>query len=130
MDDLVQWLRAMLDDDEQIARRATARQPGGESWVYGSEGVRASSGLGVATRAVPVHGEHIARHDPARVLREIEAKRRILNEIVPRMNQMDDQLEAEFGTPSNPDPYESENLLRLLALPYADRPNYREEWAP
>lgn len=70
-------------------------------------------------------GPHIARHDPARVLAECEAKRRIVEE-----------YEANFW----PDPGDREALtdassaaspaamIRLLALPYADHPDYREEW--
>lgn len=49
---------------------------------------------------------HIARHDPARVLAECEAKRRIVDESRSRL------------------------AMRLVALPYADHPDYREEWKP
>lgn len=51
---------------------------------------------------------HLIHWMPPRVLAEVEAKRRIL-----------DAYEDETGY-----------LLRLLALPYADRPGYREEWRP
>lgn len=137
MVDLVQWLRAQLDEDERIARAVEDRSaPWDGQWMAdGNSAVRTLNGHVLFYRhderpLKPGLTEHVARHDPARVLREIDAKRRIIDEIVPRMNQMDDQLEAEFGTPRNPEPYESGNLLRLLALPYADRDGYREEWAP
>ncbi len=47
-------------------------------------------------------GRHIARHDPARVLRECEAKRRIV---------------------------EGHKTLRALASVYSDHPDYDEAWA-
>jgi hypothetical protein len=59
------------------------------------------------------YAEHIARWDPARVLAEVNAKRRILDEAVRLMS-----YDGEF------------QFLELLALPYADRPGYREEWRP
>ena len=49
---------------------------------------------------------HIARHDPARVLAECDAKRRI----VERRNHLDGPT------------------LRALAAVYADHPDWREEW--
>lgn len=59
---------------------------------------------------------HIARWDPARVLAEVDAKRRILDwAIVWRDRDC---------APWNAD------CIRLLALPFADRPGYREEWRP
>lgn len=74
-------------------------------------------GIGVAT--------HIARHDPARVLAECEAKRAIV------------ELHADAGgctTCTDGDylglvddwPCET---LRLLTRPYVDHPDYREEWS-
>lgn len=55
------------------------------------------------------HLEHIARHDPARVLAECEAKRRIMT--------MDFE---RYG--------EQVELLYMLALPYAGHPDYEEAW--
>lgn len=131
--EIVEFLTACLDEDERIARGA---DPG--PWKSESLGRHDQAAIKLAaptsliqfdgSRAA-ANGMHVSRHDPARVLREINAKRRIIDEIVPRMNQMDDQLEAEFGTPRSPEPYESGNLLRLLALPYSDRDGYQEEWA-
>lgn len=151
MDDLVQWLRAQLDEDERIARAASEyAEP---VWRLDEDGATVlwwppephvadkerEKGLPVVSdrwrgQTIESSGHriapHVAEHDPARVLREIEAKRRILAEIVPRMNEMDDQIDAEFGSPSVPIEYESEKLLCLLALPYSDRPGYREDWRP
>jgi hypothetical protein len=109
VDDLVTWLRAQLDDDERAARAV--------------EGIR-----------MPWYFDHIdeaARPlvdlalDPARVLAEVDAKRRLLD------------LHPYAGLLSAPESCESCVVipgpcptLRLLALPYADRPGCRPEWRP
>lgn len=44
---------------------------------------------------------------------------------------MDARIDGEWGVgASDPAERESMALLRLLALPFADRPGYREEWRP
>ncbi len=121
MDELVEWLRAQLDEDERIARSAT---PG--PWVankheYGAE-VYTESGEGVALDhdAGGVgwgDADFIAANDPARVLREIDAKRRIIGRINSHSAVMGwDEVHGD--------------LLRSLALPYADRHGYKESWRP
>jgi hypothetical protein len=73
------------------------------------------------------NAEHIVRWDPARVLREVEAKRRILDEYaaVKRLLELtdenaDDRKELRYRA----------FVVRLLAAPFSDRPGYRQEWAP
>lgn len=66
--------------------------------------------------------EHMAAWDPARVLAECEAKRRVISLCQLDFNDDDEPIflggygEAYWDT------------LRLIALPYVDRPGYREEW--
>ena len=56
---------------------------------------------------------------PARVLAECDAKRRIV-ELADRDDNWRYGMHSEaIG-----------EVLRLLALPYADHPDYREEWRP
>lgn len=146
--ELVDFLRARLDEDEQVARGTTTpldwhQGPGDDDpeWV-GDEMVlmwppefhtpyeqdKHWRGLTADPAGLAAH---IVRHDPARVLAEVEAKRRILDKVVPQMNDMTDQIHAEFGVgPMDPSTYESLDLLRLLALPYADHEAYRQEWKP
>lgn len=66
-------------------------------------------------------GLHIARHDPARVLAEVEAKRRIVEGAPSNGGVFDD--DAPDGI--REDPWW---VLRHLASVYADHPDYREEW--
>lgn len=69
-------------------------------------------------------GGHIIRHDPARVLREVEAKRVLLADyerfVAERRRMMG-------GWDSYPEP--SPVLLAFAAV-YADHPDYLEAWRP
>ncbi|MEV7796295.1 DUF6221 family protein [Streptomyces sp. NPDC087512] len=86
MDDLVQWLRAQLDEDERIACAADD-SPGEVDliWKYQPEdelGGKVVTGRGAdiiydVTTGV---GEHVAEHDPSRVLREVENDREMLRQ--------------------------------------------------
>lgn len=89
MSELVAWLRAQLDEDERLARAATRSGGGGEDddgvWSpaeAGPWGEARVEGIGITIYDegghTPEQAGHIARHDPARVLREVEAKRRIM----------------------------------------------------
>lgn len=134
---LPEFLLARIGEDEAVARAAT---PGPWRWAEDpkdgmqSETVRThfddddptseswptdviyATGMHTEgfVRVEPGDREHIARHDPARVLAECEAKRRMV-EMIP-------------GMPADWD--DRDYLLRLLALPYADHPDYDPEWKP
>lgn len=114
MDDLVRWLRAQLDEDERIAWDACGP---GNRWEVADSGASVSQEDRDAA--------HIARHDPARVLREIDAKRRLLA----RYEELLTASKKEGLIGDVTEEYQ-DFLLRLLALPYADRPGFREGWAP
>lgn len=61
---------------------------------------------------------------PARVLSGVEAKRRILNDLIPKIAHADELVDREWG--SNDDC--AGNLVRLLAGEWSDHPDYRAEW--
>ena len=72
-------------------------------------------------------GEFIAANHPALVMADCAAKRRII-----------DRHRADLPHPHPGDPCDAHNAnyetigcetLRALALPYADHPDYRQEWA-
>ena len=131
MDDLVEWLRAQLDEDERIARAAcwddqsdvwSARPPQAsyERYTvvdYLGDGVVVVTPENADADGV---GQHVAEHDPARVLREIDAKRQLVRQLA----EADTEAGYITGT------FTAWDALRLLALPYADRPGYREQWRP
>ncbi|HEY8985725.1 MAG TPA: DUF6221 family protein [Streptomyces sp.] len=137
MDDLVVWLRAQLDEDERIARAAcwdeqsdvwTARPPQAsyERYTvvdYCDDGVVAVTPENADAEGV---GPHIAEHDPARVLREVDAKRELLKIHRPYVPEADQACLGCAGGIM----FSSCPVICLLALPYADRPGFREEWRP
>lgn len=116
MDDLINWLRQQIHTISVLATDALAEWPPGDEIASQVESI--------------VVGAHIARNDPRAVLAECEAKRRIINDVIPEVNGMDDRIEGEWGHGLAGPHEESKLLLSLLALPYADRPGYREEWKP
>ena len=104
MEDLVRWLNTQLDDDQRIVNEANTSP-------------EMVTGIPRSYAEAPV-AVHIATFaHPARVLREIDAKRRIIADY-----ENYDREAPELDVP--------ESVLRLLALPYADRLGYRKEWAP
>ena len=68
---------------------------------------------------------HIVNWDPARALAEVDAKRRLLD-LHPYAGMLSAPESCE-PCAAHPGPCAT---LRLLTLPYADRPGYREEWRP
>lgn len=128
MDDLVEWLCAQLDEDERIARAAAEEL--GADWFYEDGYVRARRELDLVATGTQdfleeERGEHIARHDPARVLREVEATRRL----VALHARAYHQCVTEDG-PTQWHAADPCTTLRLLALPYAARPGYQDSWRP
>lgn len=136
MDDLVAFLRARLD--ERAARAmAAAECVDGAAWTAGDPDLAEDVTTAEGSRPVAVGPyestlrwelrEFIADNDPARVLAEVQAKRRIVEgyerKLENRRAHPDDlasagALLALHGT------------VKLLALPYADHPSYRPEWRP
>lgn len=128
---IVEFLEARLDEDEEVARDAAGWDSSGsirDEGLWRRDGV--NSVIDSARRMV-VYGDgsapddsqaaHIVRHDPARVLREVAAKRAIM---------------AEHGIDQDPCDahdamYESapcDVILNLAAI-YLDHPDYQAEWA-
>jgi hypothetical protein len=134
MMDLIEFLQARFDEDAELARQA--RDVGGAPAWDPAADVLLTSGLAnrrrLADRGVPdaLKGAveaHMARHDPARVLREVDAKRAVVQ-------GYERALENRRAHPG--DLASAGALLALhgavkhLALPFADHPDYRPEWAP
>jgi hypothetical protein len=152
VEDLVQWLGEQLDEDERIAREAASKAAAeyaaadrrantfeppydGTHWTNDYDHVFVLDPRPGRTRKVLIADcgdgafgltPHIARHDPSHVLREIDAKRRILAEVYPEVAKAEEMIQDEWHSGGDTDG----DLLRLLALPYVNRPGYREEWRP
>lgn len=135
MTDLAQFLRARYTEQRALAEQASPGpwrvNPDDPDDVLAADGVVAAEVFALSGNQLRSTALFIAAHDPAYALADLDAKRRILNEIVPAMDGMDDRIDSEWGVGAmDPSEYESVGLLRLLALPYTDHPEYRPEWAP
>lgn len=157
MDELMEFMAARLDEEEAIAQ-ATGLEPPHYQWsacgppdwsrvederenvVVTADPVIASA---LATR-------HIALHDPARVLREVEVKRAILalHRVYSEPERWGDSHpdwrmrgqatggttywceecdhDRDYGHIGGPD--EGCRTLRHLAAIWSDHPDYRAEW--
>lgn len=136
---LVEFLRARLDEDEAAAQAAT-----GEHWIF-NRGSFAEAILDEEGTAVVAGGRwgdeapvfetdqdalHIARHDPARVLAEVEAKRGLLRAHEKwcggRCEQKADPLAGGGET------FDAAHFwaLKVMATVYADHPDYDPAWRP
>jgi uncharacterized protein DUF6221 len=152
MTDLVEFLTARLDEDEQVARAATKGpwSVNDESYaetIYSADGAAVVAGGRWGGEASVFESTddaiHIARHDPARVLREVEAKRTLLNTYIELRDRIDTAW-REYSSALDGKRYSGptasytsgelakmhalEDVLKTLALPYADHPEFQEEW--
>lgn len=156
---LIEFLRARLDEDEQLALACPYRSwsadgpPGGTVMLCGDAGpsepvpvsYASSDGRLVEMRREPgrfvshlaesvlIHDpdeatlRNAAHHDPVRVLAEVDVKRRIV-EVVMEQWRPGDILNGSQG--ADDIDHQPPWLLRVLALPYTDHPDYDESWRP
>jgi hypothetical protein len=157
MTDLVAFVRACLDEDERVAR-AAIRPERIDGWA--NPPLPADSGHWVVksevseiddpddwyaiedeqSREIVVYNEsrpdsdqaaHIARHDPARVLAEVAAKRKLLlayNSAVIDEGLFHRQTDSVAYHQAVARVSAWTYVVQQLAQPYAGRPGWREEW--
>ncbi|MFI0242548.1 DUF6221 family protein [Streptomyces sp. NPDC016845] len=112
MDDLVRWLGEQLDEDTRAASSVHTLDCDIHAHLEGdAESVRATMAM---FHQAP--GLVCDCGVPARMLREIDGKRRIVDRYA---------WLREHGDTGG-----TAWVLPLLALSYAGRPGYREEWRP
>lgn len=116
---LDEFLLARIAEDKRIAAQAAGSWP--------TPGTADGAAAGVA--------EHVARHAPEAVLADCAARWRLVlacRELRPEVAFVGRRQTgmADFPVP----PVDAHQLaaltLALLALPYADHPDYRPEWRP
>jgi hypothetical protein len=100
VDDLTTFLRERIAEDKAVAAECT-----GPDW-------QTDPGDGD-------NAKHIARHDPARILREADAKLAVLDEL-------------DLAAHGQPRPYVDALLFvaKQTGTVYANHPDYRENWRP
>lgn len=134
---LTEFLTARYDEDEMAAIGLASH-----SWIIEENGEfdysvcfeteRLQREAVADTWRADVVG-HIARHDPARVLREVEAKRKILADFE---NQAGWDLPEGVAEGRDDDERECDQAIRDtlgivladFAAIWSDHPDYREEW--
>jgi hypothetical protein len=111
---LTEWPLRQVADDEEVANEAGHRDGDMGLWVVDDD-----------------YRHDIVGATDTRVLAECEAKRRIVALAIADFAEADakhpEQIERSFNAGAA---HAWHNALRLLALPYADRPGYLAEWAP
>lgn len=155
-DDLISWLNVQLDEDELLAKNTAygSERESGEWHVDGRYIFDVATGSRVSGDIEDLEHEiaHVCRHDPARVLRDVAAKRAIIDahqritaqsaengeELAGRLLRGANWLNDEWAIKQNQlrvtgwqlEGYvrASRYVLLCLALAYADRPGYRDEW--
>jgi hypothetical protein len=142
MEDLITWLCAQIDGDDRVAKSAAGSlrcgcHPGSYAgeWtaidaIVRTESHHVAGGEGWPAAIEPEVAEHVARWDPARVLAEVDAKRRILAQYEDACERVRHPVSAASRSAARVAQFELENVVRLLALLYAGRDGYREEWRP
>ena len=133
--DLLAFIRSQLDEDERVARAVPEAPWGGRSDSTGYPDI-------ISVPRDQQHGrdeivlsdvwrdgivDYATRFDPARVLAEVDAKRRILDEYDKALNrrrQWPGDLSSAGALLT------MVHVVKLLALPFAGHPDYREEWRP
>jgi hypothetical protein len=156
MDDLIAFLRAREDERQAHAEKdlwALDRATNGGDWKarYGYNlptSLIVADGVQVAITVASVDGladgeenQHAkdafliarmvkaARQRANDVLGDVAAKREIIHQLVDTYAERRGDDEAAEWHKVGHD-YARLKVLRLLALPYADHPDYREEWRP
>ncbi|MEU0940117.1 DUF6221 family protein [Embleya sp. NPDC005971] len=121
IDEVVAFVRARLDERERDAAAAAGEV--GPDWYYDTRHGRVAShreqdlvATGSQDHLGRECGAHIARHDPASVLREVAAQRHLIDDT------------HWGGGPETEDAYHQ--ICRILATAHAGHPDYKTEWAP
>jgi Family of unknown function (DUF6221) len=147
--DLVAFLSARLDEDEAAAR--TAGSVAGPDWQYEQNSDidpaatwligKAGGLLGVTMRTDDEEiAPFIVRHDPVRVLREVEAGRRLLTAYGDALGWLDDYQSDDCGWDITPEEKRTwadwyrgavealQAAVALRATVYRDHPDYDPAW--
>lgn len=134
---IVEFLKARLAEDESDARAAA--DVDGARWnaadPFSGNDFDRVEGSGDTTVGYDMHSgtcPHVARHDPARVLREIASKRAIIAKL--------EASDAGYGGGGSVDwselpdaragaNYALWDALRALCTAYSDHPDFNADWS-
>lgn len=138
MTDLVAFLKDRLDEDEQMATAPSSAVWASPEWRFadGDDGPFVDLGtnqLAVESGLNAAELEHMARQDPARTLREVEAARAVLDLYEEAGHRMDRAMRDADTVAYQEARVEHRTLRRVLlreAAVHQAHPAYLEEWRP
>ncbi|MFE1358844.1 DUF6221 family protein [Streptomyces harbinensis] len=128
MNEMIEFLRARLGEEQDAAEAAS---PG--PWhlnaehdeVHAVDGEVAAEAFALSNNQLRRTAEHIARWDPERVLREVEAKRRLIEHCEDaRRRASEDEYDSEAAATRSA----LEDALLAIASAHSGHPDFREEW--
>lgn len=135
-EELVAFLRARLDEDQAAVEvvlgvnvvAALRQGKPAPRWIpspEGDAGIWDTNGTPRVKFAWARERDHIIRHDPARVLDEVDAKRRILRA---HEKWCEGRCEAKFPEGG----FDAAHYwsIKSLAAAYSAHPDYEETWRP
>jgi hypothetical protein len=128
MDDLVAFLRARLDEEDQLAADCVTAD--GE-WTARGEDLVTDDGNELALQ--PALATHAAHHDPAHAIRSVAARRTVLvlrESLLLRMDQATAVGDGTAYSLARAELRVANFVLRLDAAVYSNHPGYRPGWAP
>lgn len=136
--EIAAFLAARLGEDEATAKAATAGpwefegdDPTDDELYSIHDGIVDLTGVTVAfTRDRQVaNGRHMARHDPTRTIREVEASRALIERYKRACAVRESVVSFTAG---QDDGYRQACLdaIRDLAAIHSDHPDYQQEWKP
>lgn len=129
-DDLRAFVAARLDEDEAAARAATegpwsfAGYDSADGWP-----IVANDEHEIVSRSGSDDAEHIARHDPARVLREVAAKRAVIRQYEDVREQARHPVSAENRMRARVAEGELLEVLQHIAVIYSNHTDHDPNWS-
>lgn len=130
---LVEFLLSRLAEDEAVAKAAhdgiyTTSDGHWNIHYMGYDGTwpMPSASPGDDDEAFP-WTIHASRHDPARVLADVAAKRQIVSMVAESATYLPND-DPDDPVEWNGEVHQAAAVLKALAQPYADHDQFREEW--
>lgn len=128
---ITEFLTARYDEREAAARAVRGREfaSWNRSWDDGSTRDLVISGERVATLPIDMD-EHIALNDPAYVLADIAAKRRMVELCATWIAEGDRHIGARdaVSIAARTQAITAETVLRTMLQPFAEHPDFDEGW--
>jgi hypothetical protein len=116
-----EFIEARIAEDEQAAARASIEYEY-ETWTASEDSVSTITNSNIAHTVEATYNsdvaDHIARHDPARAMRQCAAIRELIN--------VASDVDALYSIAAED---AADSIRRTIAAIWSDHPDYRQEWS-